>query len=390
MNWGGMVENNISYWRNKIDSIDEKLVKLFEERMQTVAQIAEYKKQCNLSIVDSDREKEVIEKALSLLKDENLKDYMTFFIEDIMTISKQYQIEKVGKYGFADGKTISEASATKAPVGFYGQVGSFSEEAAIQYFGADCPRKGYVRFDEVINALLDNEISAGVLPVENSSTGTIAEVMDLIRDNNVYITGEHIERIRHHLLVIPGTRITDIKTVYSHHQGIEQSNQFLKQYPFEQIIYKSTADSAKLVKELGDKSKAAIGSERCARIYGLEVLVPDIHYNKNNYTRFIIIERELSVNSRCNKISIIMDIKHRTGALYNVLRLFKQRNVNLLKIESRPIIGRPWEYMFFFDFEGNVGEDRVLKLIESLKIQSNNFRLLGNYISHEANSKNDK
>ncbi|HEY8421885.1 MAG TPA: chorismate mutase [Thermoclostridium sp.] len=381
------MENNISYLRSRINSIDEELVKLFEKRMETVAQIAEYKKHKNMSIVDSDREAEVIERAVSLLVNKNLKEYVTFFIEDLMTVSKQYQIEKVGGLDFAGSKISDETYKHKSPVGFYGQTGSFSEEAAINYFGTECPRKGYVRFDEVINALLNNEIGAGVLPVENSSTGTIAEVMDLIRDNNVYITGEHIEKVRHHLLVIPGTKLSDIKTVYSHHQGIEQCNQFLKQYPFEQVIYKSTADSAKLVKDLGDKTKAAIGSERCAQIYGLEVLVPDIHYNKNNYTRFIVIERNLSVNSKCNKISIIMDIKHRTGALYNVLRLFKQRNINLLKIESRPIIGRPWEYMFFFDFEGNIGEDRVKKLIESLKCQSNNFRLLGNYIAHETGGK---
>ena len=291
MNRGGMVEYNISKLRSRINSIDEELVKLFEERMETVAQIAEYKKRNNIGIVDSDREKEVIDRAVSLLANKNLKEYVTFFIEDLMTISKHYQIERMGDSNLSDSKKSSEIFAQKAPVGFYGQVGSFSEEAAIKYFGADCLMKGYVRFDEVISALLNNEISAGVLPVENSSTGTIAEVMDLIRDNNVYITGEHIERIRHHLLVIPGTKLSDIKTVYSHHQGIEQSNQFLKQYPFEQIIYKSTADSAKLIKELGDKTKAAIGSERCAQIYGLEILVPDIHYNKNNYTRFIIIEK---------------------------------------------------------------------------------------------------
>jgi len=327
--------------RKRINSIDEQLVRLFEERMETVEKIAEYKKQNRLSIIDPERENEVIEMAVSKLKKTELKDYLTFFMEDLMTVSKQYQIEKIRAYDLPEIKKDKGIDLKNSPVGFYGQPGSFSEEAAIKYFGADCPRKGFLRFDDVITALLDNEISAGVLPVENSSTGTIAEVMDLIRDNNVYITGEHIERIRHHLLVIPGTKLSDIKTVYSHQQGIEQSSQFLKQYPFEQIVYKSTADSAKLVKELGDKSKAAIGSERCARIYGLEILVPDIHYNKNNYTRFIIVEREFSVNSRCNKISIIMDIKHRTGALYNVLRLFKQRNVNLLKIESRPVIGRP-------------------------------------------------
>lgn len=377
------MENKLLNLRERINSIDQELVKLFEKRMETVAEIAEYKKLNNMEIFDSGREREVIERVVSLLENENLKEYAEFFIEDLMTLSKQYQIEKTGRFSLPD-RTVKETVRPKAPVGFYGQAGSFSEEAAIRYFGADCPRKGYVRFDEVITALLDNEIEAGVLPVENSSTGTIAEVMDLIRDNNVYITGEYIEKIRHHLLVIPGTKLQDIKTVYSHHQGIEQCSHFLKQYPFEQIIYKSTADCAKLIKELGDKSKAAIGSERCAEIYGLEVLVPDIHYNKNNYTRFIVIERALSVNEKCNKISIIMDIKHRTGELFNVLRLFKQRNINLLKIESRPIIGRPWEYMFFFDFEGNIEEERVKKLLESLKCQANNIRLLGNYISHEA------
>ncbi|AGC68286.1 P-protein PheA [Thermoclostridium stercorarium subsp. stercorarium DSM 8532] len=378
------MEYSIENLRERINSIDEKLVALFEERMETVAEIAEYKKRHGMSIIDPERENEVVKNAVSRLKNKELKDYVTFFIEDLMTVSKQYQIEKVrGHINLTDIKKSNRVIIPDTPVGFYGQAGSFSEEAAIKYFGSDCPRRGYVRFDEVITALLNGEICAGVLPVENSSTGTIAEVMDLIRDNDVYITGEHIEKIRHHLLVIPGTKLSEIKTVYSHHQGMEQCSQFLKQYPFEQIVYKSTADSAKLVKELGDKSKAAIGSERCAQIYGLEILVPDIHYNKNNYTRFIIIEREMSVNDRCNKISIIMDIKHRTGALFNVLRLFKQRNVNLLKIESRPIIGRPWEYMFFFDFEGNIEEDRIKNLIESLKCQCNNVRLLGNYIACE-------
>lgn len=376
-----MAEYNIDDLRRKINSVDEQLVRLFEERMETVAQIAEYKRRHGMSIVDPERENEVTEKAVSRLNNRELKDYVTFFMEDLMTISKQYQIDKVQVYNLPGISTGDENAKPDRPVGFYGQPGSFSEEAAIKYFGNDCPKKGFVRFDEVISALLDNEISAGVLPVENSSTGTIAEVMDLIRDNNVFITGEHIEKIRHHLLVIPGTGLSDIKTVYSHHQGIEQCSRFLKQYPFEQIVYKSTADSAKLVRELGDKSKAAIGSERCAEIYGLEILVPDIQYNKNNYTRFIIVEKNLSVNSKCNKISIIMDIRHRTGALFNVLRLFKQRSINLLKIESRPVIGRPWEYMFFFDFEGNIGEDRVKNLLESLKCQCNNVRLLGNYVA---------
>lgn len=398
MDRGARVEINLESLREKINLIDQELVELFEQRMEIVTSIAEHKRRSNKDIYDSNREKKVIEQAKSQLKNENLEEYLVLFLENLMAISRQYQgdtmqcetftqqdIDVLPNTDILANTGIASAPEKKQniPIGFYGQIGSFSEEATIQYFGDGYVRKGYSRFDEVISALLNDEISVGVLPVENSSTGTISDVMDLIRDNDIYITGEYIKKIRQHLLVVPGTQIRDIKTVYSHHQGIEQTSKFLKQYPFEQVIFKSTADSAKLVKELGDKTKAAIGSKRCANIYGLEILVPDIHYNKNNYTRFITVERDLSVNSSCNKISIIMDIAHRAGELFNVLCLFKQSNINLIKIESRPIIGEPWQYMFFFDFEGNLQNDSVQILLKCLKGMSQSFRLLGNYVSQE-------
>ena len=386
------METNLDKLRDKINLIDKEFVELIEQRMEIVTSIAEYKKKNNMEIHDSNREKVVIERAKALLKDENLGEYLTVFFESLMAVSRQYQkdsiqrddlapndIDDIIDFGMMKTNTINKNSS----IGFYGQTGSFSEEATINYFGDGYVRKGYSRFDDVISALLNDEISVGVLPLENSSTGTVSDVMDLIRDNDIYITGEHIQKIRQHLLVIPGTQLSNIKTVYSHHQGLEQTSKFLKQYSFEQIIFNSTSDSARLVKELGDKTKAAIGPERCADIYGLEILVPNIHYNKNNYTRFITVEKNLSVNSNCNKVSIIMDIAHRTGALFKVLRLFKLNNINLIKIESRPIIGEPWQYMFFFDFEGNLKDENVQRLLKSLKNMSQSFRLLGNYVSHE-------
>ncbi|HZK26989.1 MAG TPA: chorismate mutase [Thermoclostridium sp.] len=398
MDRGARVEINLESLREKINLIDQELVELFEQRMEIVTSIAEHKRRSNKDIYDSNREKKVIEQAKSQLKNENLEEYLVLFLENLMAISRQYQgdtmqcetftqqdIDVLPNTDILANTGIASAPEKKQniPIGFYGQIGSFSEEATIQYFGDGYVRKGYSRFDEVISALLNDEISVGVLPVENSSTGTISDVMDLIRDNDIYITGELIQKIRQHLLVIPGTKLSDIETVYSHHQGIEQTSKFLKQHSFEQIIFKSTADSARLVKELGDKTKAAIGSQRCADIYGLEILAPDIHYNNNNYTRFITIEKNLSVNSDCNKISIIMDIAHRTGALFDVLRLFKHNSINLIKIESRPIIGEPWQYMFFFDFEGNLQNDSVQTLLKCLKGMSQSFRLLGNYVSQE-------
>lgn len=379
------MESNLESIRKKINEIDENLVKLFEERMKTVSEVAGYKKLNNMKVLDVNREREVIDRAISVLRDKGLEAYLRFFMDDLLSLSRQYQIRYLKSSLDYTGDKSKDTLNPKA-VGHYGLPGSYSEEAALEYFGPNIERKAYATFDEVVSALLRNEIDVGVLPVENSSTGTITAVMDLIRDHQVYIVGEHILRICHHLLVLPGAKLSDIKTVYSHQQGLEQSSRFLKQYPWEQIVYKSTASSAALVKELGDKSKAAIASEQCARIYGLEILYPNIQYNQSNYTRFILIGREPVLNESCNKISIVMDIAHKPGALYSVLRLFHERSLNLLKIESRPVIGKPWEYLFFFDFEGNLMDERVRELLDCLKDGTETFRMLGNYRAYEPQS----
>lgn len=377
------MELNLDAIREKINAIDEKLVALFEERMETVSEVAAYKKQHNMKVLDSSREKEVITRAVSRLHNKDLETYLRFFMDDLLTLSRQYQLSRLSKehkpFPCRLGRTIRPG----AVVGYYGSPGSYSEEAAISHFGREFARKSCMTFDEVVSSLLKHDIDIGVLPVENSSTGIIAAAMDLIRDNRVFITGEHIVRICHHLLVVPGAKLEDIKTVYSHQQGLEQSSLFLKQHPWEQIAYNSTASSAELVGRLGDKTKAAVASGSSAHLYGLEILVPNIHYNQDNYTRFIMIEREPVVNENCNKISIVMDIAHKPGALYAILRLFNERSLNLLKIESRPIIGKPWEYLFFFDFEGNLMDARVKELLDCLEDSAHDFRVLGNYRAHE-------
>jgi chorismate mutase/prephenate dehydratase len=373
--------------RIKINDIDKKMVELFEERLTIVSEVAAYKKQNNLKIFDKEREKEVIKRASSYLKNNEHEKYLNVFMDELMTLCRQYQIDIIKDYGTVqdEKETFPEGNSV---IGYLGVTGSYSEEAASMHFGENFTKRAFGHFDEIVNALLKCEIDVAVLPVENSSTGTISRVIDLISSNNVYITGEHISPICHNLLTLPGTKLTDIKKVYSHHQGLEQSRNFLKQYPWELIEYKSTADSAKLVHDLQDKSIAAVASHHCAEIYGLEIVVPNINY-ENNYTRFIMVGRELTINKSYNKISVAMDIAHKPGALFNILRLFKDRNINLLKIESRPILGKPWEYLFFFDFEGNLLNDRIKDLIECLKDAVNDFRILGNYRAYEKNIKNN-
>ncbi|HEY8500836.1 MAG TPA: chorismate mutase [Clostridia bacterium] len=374
---------NLEHYREIINGIDKNLVSVFEQRMETVKKIADYKRKNKMKILDAEREKKVVENAVSNLNNKELEKYLRFFIDDLLTLCRQYQIDSAVEYYTVSCEETKTDFFPGSAIGYYGLPGSYCEEAAAEYFGKTFSGKSYQTFDEVISSVSSGEIDIGVLPIENSSTGTITEVIDLIRDNKVYIIGEHILAVRHNLLALPGTKLSDIKTIYSHVQGLEQSAHFLKKYPWEQIVYKSTANSAKLVRDLGDKTKAVIASSRCAEVYGLEILVPDIHYNKNNYTRFIMVGRELMVNDACDKISIVMDIAHKPGALYNVLRLFNEQNINIMKIESRPIIEKPWEYLFFFDFEGNLGNGRVKSLIESLKNISHQFRLLGNYRNSE-------
>ena len=377
------MEYNLEEIRKRINELDKSLAELFEERMRTVFKVAEYKKLNNMNVLDRNREKDVIKRAVSYLKDQKLAPYLNLFMEDLLAISRQYQIDTIKQESIIPVAKSEGEIIANPTVGYYGSVGSYCEEAALEYFGESTEKKSYMAFEDVISALLNDDIDYGVLPIENSSTGTITAVVDLIRDNNIYIVGEFISKICHHLLAVPGTKLADINTVYSHPQGLDQSSHFLKQRQWEQIAYKSTASSAELISKLGDKTKAAIASERCAWLYGLEILVRDIQYNQNNYTRFIIIGKKLVLNDQCNKISIVMDIAHRPGALYKVLRLFSERNLNLLKIESRPIIEKPWEYLFFFDFEGNLKEGRVINLLECLKESSQNFRVLGNYKSYK-------
>jgi chorismate mutase/prephenate dehydratase len=371
------MKHELNDLRIRINDIDKNMVRLFEERLNIVSEVASYKKRNKLKVFDPEREKEVIKRAASYLENRNHEKYLTAFMDELMTISRQYQIGILQD----DVTAIEEKEPSikeNSVIGYLGVTGSHSEEAASSLFHEKSQKKAFNHFEEIISALQSKEIDIGVLPLENSSTGIISKVIDLISSNDVYITGEHISLICHNLLVLPSTKLSDIKEVYSHHQGLEQSIKFLNQYPWKLNEYKSTADSAKLIHNLQDKTKAAVASHRCAEIYGLEIAASNINY-ENNYTRFITVERELVISSKCNKVSVAMDIAHKPGALYNILRLFKERNINLLKIESRPIIGKPWEYLFFFDFDGNLMEERVIDLIEYLKDLTNGFKILGNY-----------
>lgn len=385
--------------RNEIDEIDKQLVELFEKRMETVLKVAQYKKENNIPILNKSREDEVIEKNVKYLKNKGFKRAEAEFLKSVMTISRKAQAKEIFEYNIEvkdDKKSeleylVSNEAAcipkkNKINVGFQGVPGSFSEEALLEYFGDEITIHNVREFEDIFKALKNNEIDYGVLPIENSSTGGIVEVYDLLRKYGFFIVGERTIEVNHNLLGIKGTKIEDIKEVYSHPQALQQSGEFLKDYPhWEKIPYRNTAASAELIKNENSKGKAAIGSKRAGQIYNLDIIKENINYNKNNYTRFIVIGKNLELQSDYDKISTILTLPHKAGSLYNILSIFAEYNLSLLKIESRPIVDKSFEYFFYIDFEGNLDNQFVKEAIGELRNNSYDFKLLGNYKAHSIN-----
>lgn len=382
---------NLDDIRVQIDKIDKQMTELFEERMDLVLKVAKYKEENDQKIFDSEREKKVIEKNKGYLKNQEYDKSLEDFYNDMMAVSRRFQAKQIFSNYMEDisdsevEKVVKSAGLRKESptVCYQGVPGAYSEEALIATFGADTERVNVKEFEDVFQKLQDEDIDYGILPIENSSTGSISEVYDLMRDYGYYVVGETSIKVDQNLLAIPGTSLEDIKEVYSHPQGIKQSEEFLNTHKdWKRIPFRNTAESAKLVSESKSVEKAAIASRRAAELYGLDVLVPSINYNNNNHTRFVIIGKNLEINDDANKVSIIFSAPHKPGALYGALSYFAENNLNMQRIESRPVIEKSWEYFFYIDFEGNLKDENLKKAIVEIEKNSTYFKLLGNYKSH--------
>lgn len=355
--------------RKDIDVIDAALVELFERRMELVARVADIKEQNGIGVLNSNREEEVIKHNMELLKNKELSPQLEMFLRSVMDISKGLQKNRmrgIGKEG--------------VKVGFQGTRGSFGHEAAVDYFGKEAELLEYVEFSDVFSSLERGDVEYGVLPIENSSTGSITQVYDLLGSYGFYIVGEICVKVSHNLMAIKGTKLEDIQEVYSHMQAFEQSSRYFKRHPGWKLIpYHNTAYSARYVAQSGDTTKAAVGSLNAAKLYDLEVLANGINDSSNNFTRFVIIGKEMSTDAEADKISLHLSIKHQPGALHETLGYFSKNGLNMIKIESRPAKESAWEYMFYIDFEGNINDENTKKAIEEIKSSSGYCRILGNY-----------
>lgn len=371
--------NDLDYLREQIDTIDEALVKLFFERMEIVQSVAEYKAKNDIKVLDQTREEKIKTKFLDKIVDEDKKILLSEFLEALMNISKNSQKGKIKQNNISTNKN-DFASSIK--IGFQGVAGSFSHEAVISYFGESPKTNCYLNFKDVFDAIEKDEVKYGVLPIENSSTGGVTEVYDLIGKYDFNIIGEKCIKVEHNLLGIEGTKISSIEEVYSHSQGFLQCSNFFEGHNAWKLIpYFNTAKSAQYVSNINSNNIACVASKKAAQIYGLNILTENINNSKNNYTKFIIISKATEINKKCDKISIVISLPHKVGSLYSILKHFAANNANLLKIESRPILDKSWKYLFYIDFSGNLFEESAKKILSSIEAESLYFKLLGNYKS---------
>ena len=379
---------DLSECRKEIDKIDKELVELFERRMNVAIKVAEYKIENNLPILNEAREAEVIEKNINRLNNKEYSKLTEKFFTNLMELSRSLQGNMFNSNEDNSRELIEENISNNEnkrdleniKIGYQCVKGSFSEEAMIKYFDENHTTTDYEEFEDVFLALKNNKIDYGILPIENSCTGAITTVYDLLAKYGLYIVGEECIKIDQNLIGIKGTKLEDIKEVYSHPQGFEQSREFLSNYNNLKLIpFHNTAISAKYISEINDKSKAAIASLRAAEIYGLDVIKNEINDKDNNHKKFIIIGRKLESSNECNKITVVFSLDDKSGTLYNLLRHFAENNINMIKIESRPSKNEPWQYLLYVDFEGNVENDDVKKAIKLIEGKSEYFKLLGNY-----------
>ena len=376
--------------RMEIDQIDSQIVALYEERMQRTTEVADYKISVGKPVLDKQREMEKMEKVKSLDKNKENQYGVGELFEQIMAMSRKRQYQLLNQHGQGREfgfRLVEELPFRTKKVVYQGVEGAYSQIAMEAYFGTDVSGYPVESWRGAMEAIQAGEADYAVLPIENSSAGIVGENFDLMLEYENYIVAEKTIKINHVLLGLPEAELSDIQSVYSHPQALMQSIDFLEEHKnWDRIPAKNTAMAAEQVVQEQDKSKAAIASSRTAELYGLKILKDNINYSKDNSTRFIIVGGEKIRLKGADKVSICFEVSHESGSLYHMLSHFMFNNLNMVKIESRPIKDKSFEYRFFVDLEGELGEGAVQNAWQGLSEEALFVKVLGNYISEvEAN-----
>ncbi len=370
--------------RNDIDAIDTQICDLFKKRMDLALEVAKEKEKTNTPVINKAREKEVLLK-ISEEIGEPLDGYGRILFNTLFDLSRSYQNNYLGRVSDIAERIEQALDDTpklfpnKAVVACQGVQGAYSQAACEKLF--ELPNTIFFNsFEGVFNAVDKGLCQYGILPIENSSYGSVGTVYDLMKNYKFHIVKSIRLRINHCLMAKPGTKLKDIKEIYSHEQAIGQCGNFLKTLKDVKITpCENTARAAKMVAESGRNDVAAISSRECLDLYGLEPLENNIQVTDNNYTRFICISKKMEIYPGSNKVSLMLSVPHQPNALYHMIAKFSTLGVNLTKLESRPIPGSDFEFMFYFDMDASVYSPEFVNLLGQLESQPELFVFLGCY-----------
>lgn len=379
-----MAELNLENIRKDIDDIDSELTALFKKRMEKSLEVARFKRENNLPVFSDSREKEILHKVSQQIG-EPFDGYARLLFNTIFDASRSCQNNFLARRSdLADRieKALEETPKifpNKAVVACQGVQGSHSQAACEKLF--EVPSIMYFNsFEGVFNAVEKGLCQYGILPIENSSYGSVGTVYDLMQNYNFHIVRSIRLRISQNLMAKAGTKMSDIREIVSHEQAIGQCGEFLKSLKDVKItVCENTAMAAKMVAESDRNDIAAISSKECVDLYGLEILKTHIQVSDNNYTRFICISKKMEIYPGANRISLILSLPHVPRSLYHTIAKFAALGVNLTKLESRPIPGSDFEFMFYFDLDASIYSPELINLLSELENQPESFVFLGCY-----------
>ena len=371
--------------RSKIDEIDAQLTKLFEARMDVAAEIGAWKRENHMPVLDAARERDKLN-AIAAESREDMQTYTQMLYSMIFELSRSHQSD-LTRTQSSLRKEVEQAIEetprlfpTAPIIACQGTEGAYSQIAGTRMFKS--PKIMYFKsFDSVFSAIESGFCQYGILPIENSSAGSVKKVYDLMLRHNFYVVRSCRLKIDHNLLAAPGVKKEDIREIFSHQQALDQCAGYLEQFGPEVKITRceNTAMAAEAVAKSGRRDIAAIASYDCASLYGLKCLESDIQDRGNNYTRFICISKKLEIYPGANRTTVMMTLPHRPGSLCRALSRFYSLGINITKLESRPLPERDFQFMFYFDLETSVYSGEFGRMIDDLDSISEEFRYLGSY-----------
>ncbi len=377
------MELDLTKIRNEINEIDDEISALFQKRMILAKDVAEYKRENNMAVYDRKRERDIINRISSQVN-EDFGSYSKILYETLFQLSRSYQLKKLipdspitdeMKRSIAETPQLFPRSAR---VACQGVEGAYSQSACDRIFNS--PEISYFKtWEDAFKSVENDDCKYAVVPLENSTAGTVNAVYDLLAKYKLNIVRSLKLKIYHSLLVKKGVKLEDIKEVVSHDQALQQCSKFIASLNVKVTSFENTAAAAEYVSKSERNDIAAIGSPDCADLYNLSSLRDDIMNTDNNYTRFICVSKALEIYPGAHRTSIVFKVPHRPGALYDVLSKFRALDINLVKLESRPIPGRDFEFRFYIDLDVSIYRPELIELINELDNELDSFDYLGSY-----------